>query len=69
MSEARREPAGPWRDPIVAEVRAARLALLAEADYDLHALCERLRQQQVDHGREVIRRPPRAVAADMGRSA
>ena len=36
----------PWRDPIVAEVRAAREALYAEAGYDIHELCRRLQEKQ-----------------------
>ena len=51
----------PWVDPIVAEVRAAREALLADASYDLHVLCERLREKQVAAGRKVVRRRPRRV--------
>lgn len=69
MTDTPRDAVTPWRDPIVAEVRAARVALLAEAGYDLHALCERLRQQTVDEGREPIRRPPRPVSASVSRGA
>jgi hypothetical protein len=36
----------PWRDPIVAEVRAAREALYAEAGYDIHEFCRRLQERQ-----------------------
>ena len=51
----------PWVDPIVAEVRTAREALLADAGYDLHVLCERLRARQDAAGRKVVRREPRRV--------
>lgn len=36
----------PSRDPILAEVRAAREALYAEAGYDIHELCRRLQKKQ-----------------------
>jgi hypothetical protein len=52
----------PWIDPIVAEVRAAREALLADAGYDLHTLCELLRARQAAAGRQVVHRQPRRVA-------
>jgi hypothetical protein len=52
-------PEEPWLDPIVAEVRAAREALLAEAGYDLHALCELLRARQAAACRQVVQRQPR----------
>lgn len=51
----------PWVDPIVAEIRTAREALLADAGYDLHVLCERLRKMQVAADRKVVRREPRRV--------
>ena len=51
----------PWVDPIVAEVRTAREALLADAGYDLHVLCERLREKQAAAGRKVVRREPQRV--------
>ena len=50
-----------WVDPIVSEVRTAREALLADACYDLHVLCERLRARQDTAGRKVVRREPRRV--------
>ncbi len=51
----------PWVDPLVAEVRTARETLLADAGYDLHVLCERLREKQVTAGRKIVRREPRRV--------
>ena len=54
-----RELEAPWEDPIVAEVRAARAALLAAASYDLEKLVERLRHEQVRSGRQVVSLPPR----------
>jgi hypothetical protein len=50
----------PWEDPIVAEVRAARAALWAAADYDLEKLAQRLRQEQALSGHPVVTFPPRA---------
>ncbi len=58
-----------WLDPIVAEVRAAREALLAEAGYDLHTLCENLRARQAQVGRQVVRREPRRIADATGEAA
>jgi hypothetical protein len=59
----------PWVDPIVAEVRAARVALLAAAGYDLERLAERLRQEQASSGRRVMTFPPRAPASTTGEAA
>ncbi len=58
-----------WQDPIVAEVRAAREALLAEAGCDLHTLCENLRTRQAEVGRKVVRREPRRVGGTTGEAA
>jgi len=58
-----------WRDPIVAEVRAAREALLEEAGYDLHTLCEILRSRQSRVGRAVVRREPRRIEKAAGEVA
>jgi hypothetical protein len=48
-----REP----EDPIVAEVRAAREALFAEAGYDLGEFVRRLRAAQEQSGHRVIPKP------------
>lgn len=58
-----------WQDPIVAEVRAAREALLAEAGYDLHTLCQNLRLRQGQVGRKVVRREPRRITGTTGEAA
>ena len=63
------EQESPWVDPIVGEVRAARIALLAAAGYDLERLAERLRQEQVSSGHRVVTFPPRAPAATTGEAA
>ena len=45
-----------WRDPIVAEVRKAREALFAEANYDIQEFCRRLAARQVDSGHVLVKR-------------
>lgn len=47
---------GPWRDPIVAEVRKVREALFAAAGYDVHEFCRRLRERQETSGHPLVRR-------------
>lgn len=59
----------PWVDPVVAEVRAAREALLVEVDYDLHRLCEMLRAHQIQAGRRVSSREPRRITRLSGEAA
>ena len=46
----------PWVDPIVAEVRKVREALFAEAGYDIHEYCRRLREMQETSGHPIVRR-------------
>ena len=58
-----------WQDPIVAEVRTARAALLASVGYDLEKLAERLRQEQAASGRRVVTLPPRAPEPTAGEAA
>ena len=45
-----------WIDPIVAEVRQAREALFAEANYDIHEFCRRLAARQATSGHPVVKR-------------
>ncbi len=59
----------PWVDPVVAEVRAAREALLVEVDYDLHRLCEMLRTHQIQARRRVASREPRRITRVSGEAA
>jgi hypothetical protein len=47
-------------DPVVAEVRAAREALFAEAGFDLEALGQLLRERQAAAGRVGVVLSPRA---------
>ena len=63
------DPETPWQDTIVAEVRAARVALLAAAGYDLDRLAERLRHEQASSGHRVVTLPPRAPAPPTGEAA
>jgi hypothetical protein len=69
MSDSTTTNEGRWQDPIVAEVRRAREALLQEVGYDLHELCERLRRQQEYHSHLVVRRQPRSVLDEEDRVA
>ena len=59
----------PWEDAIVAEVRAARVALLAAAGYDLERLAERLRLEQSSSGHRVVSFPPRVPDPTAGEAA
>ena len=45
-----------WIDPIVAEVREAREALFAEANYDIYEFCRRLSDRQAGSGHSVVKR-------------
>lgn len=45
-----------WHDPIVAEVRQAREALFAEANYDVLEFCRRLSARQAASGHPVVKR-------------
>jgi hypothetical protein len=49
-------PVEKWQDPIVAEVRQAREALFAEANYDIYEFCRRLSARQEASGHPVVRR-------------
>ena len=58
-----------WDDPIVSEVRRVREAIFAAADFDLDKLCQRLRQEQTDSGRQVVTRAPRVPNHRNGEAA
>jgi hypothetical protein len=51
-----------WQDPIVAEVRQAREALFAEANYDIYELCRRMADKQARSGHPVMTRTSVAEA-------
>ena len=53
-----------WEDPIVAEVRAERERLFAEAGYSLEKLGQMLRDAQASSGHEIINLPPRRPERD-----
>lgn len=48
-----------WRDPIVEEIRRIRDEHARKFNYDLHAICEDIRQRQASSGRTVVSRPAR----------
>ena len=50
-----RSAAKPWHDPIVAEVRQARQALFAEANYDVREFCRRLSERQETSNHRVVK--------------
>jgi hypothetical protein len=45
-------------DPILAEVRKARDEMAREANYDIHTLCERLREAERQHPERLVKTPP-----------
>ena len=57
------EQDGPWRDPIVAEVRAVRTALFAASGNDIREFCRRLREEQALSGHVIVTRAPRSTEA------
>jgi len=50
-----------WEDPIVAEIHRIREQIAARHNYDLHAICQAMREQEKTGGREVVTLPPRPV--------
>jgi hypothetical protein len=46
-------------DPILDEIRRHREAVALASNYDLHAICEALRDRQKRAGRDVVAFPPR----------
>ncbi|WP_428097124.1 hypothetical protein [Candidatus Rariloculus sp.] len=51
-------------DPVIAEVRAVRDRHAARFGYDVKAIFRDIRSLQKTSGREVVRYPARAIAAD-----
>ena len=47
-----------YDDPIVMEMREAGGEMAREANYDLHTLCERLREAERQHPERLIKTPP-----------
>lgn len=50
-----------WDDPIIEEVRRVKREIAAEFNYDIHALCEYLRQRERESGRTYVTLPPRRI--------
>ena len=46
-------------DPIVAEIRQIRAGLAREAGYNLHTICERLRETERQHPERLVKIPPK----------
>ena len=44
-------------DPILSEIRKARDEMARDANYDIHALCERLREAERQHPERLIEAP------------
>ncbi len=42
-------------DPVVEEIREVRAELAREADYDLHKICERIREEERQHSERLAR--------------
>ena len=61
-----RSPIEVWHDPIVAEVRQAREALFAEANYDIHEFCRRLSARQAGSGHSVVKRGSTSIEDSFG---
>lgn len=69
MARPQRKEHERWEDPIVAEVRRAREALFAAADYDLDEFCRQLRDRQEKEGRRAVSRPSRPPQREEAASA
>lgn len=52
-----------WEDPIVAEIRKIRNEHAAKFNYDIAAICEDIRRQEKESGRQYVSFPPRRVVA------
>ncbi len=50
------------RDPIVEEIHRVRDEQAKKFAYDLHAICEDVREKQGTSGRKIVTRPPRNPA-------
>ncbi|OLE36462.1 MAG: hypothetical protein AUI36_26930 [Cyanobacteria bacterium 13_1_40CM_2_61_4] len=48
-----------WRDPIVEEIHRVRDEPARKFGYDLHAICEDIREKQATSGRKLVTRPIR----------
>ena len=50
-----------WEDPIVAEIRKTRDEHAAKFNYDIAAICEDIRRQEKECGRQYVSFPPRRI--------
>jgi len=50
-----------WEDPIVAEVRKVREAHAARFDFDLRAIYEDLKEQEIRSKRRFVSYPPKRI--------
>ena len=50
-------PSPAFDDPIVAELRKAGDEIFREANYDIHAVCERLREAERQHPERLAKTP------------
>ena len=50
-----------WKDPVVEEVRKIRDEYARSFDYDLGRICEDLRKQQAESGRDIVTLPPKKL--------
>jgi hypothetical protein len=57
---------GPMKDPIVEEIRRYRMEHTRKFGGDLNLICEDLRRIQRESGCQVVRRPPKLLAAGGG---
>ncbi|MCB9766649.1 MAG: hypothetical protein H6752_00505 [Candidatus Omnitrophica bacterium] len=56
-------------DPIVEEIRKIRREHTDKFGGDLHAICEDLRHQEKESGREYVSFPPRKVSEEFAESS
>lgn len=49
-----------YDDPIVTEIRQIRAELAREANYDLHTICERIREAEREHPERLVATPSAA---------
>jgi hypothetical protein len=53
-----------WRDPIVEEIHRVRDEQAKKFGYDLHAICEDIRERQATSERKLVTRSPRKPAVN-----
>jgi len=45
-----------WHDPVVEDIKRVRDAYAKKFEYDLHAICEDIRERQMRSGRIIVSR-------------